>query len=305
VLGRTLVAAVLVAVSGSGDAVSTEAPRLEIRSLADRVFLKLDEARRAEDLPEWSRIAELDALAEEAAERAGRDPWREVGVYMSDSLRASKAVNFRRIVPLVQTQRGHDDPVQTAFDQWRNYAGAWNSLMDPSLLAIGIADTVNAEGATVLVAILVEHLVPPDDLRALERETVEAINRVRAKRDLAPLRDRPDLAVVAREHSRDMAVQNYFSHDSPEGFKVSQRVLVAGILYKSVAENLLEIRGADDPVETAVEQWMNSGGHRKNIVDPEFTETGVGIEINEDGKLFFTQIFIDPRGKRRDSRDDE
>jgi uncharacterized protein YkwD len=177
--------------------------------------------------------------------------------------------------------------------------------MDPSLLAIGIADTVNAEGATVVVAILVEHLVPPDDLRALERETVEAINRVRAGRDLAPLRDRPDLAVVAREHSRDMATRNYFSHKSPEGFDVSHRVLVAGILFKVVAENLLESRGVDDPVEAAVKQWMNSGGHRKNIVAPEFTETGVGIEINEDGKLYFTQIFIDPRGRRDHARDEE
>jgi uncharacterized protein YkwD len=287
VLARILVAALLVAVPGSGLDASTGAPSLEIRSLADRLFLKLDDARRAEDRPEWSRIPELDALAAEAAERASRDPWREVGSHISDSLRASKTVNFRRIVPLVQTQRGHDDPVQAAFDQWHDYAGAWNSLMDPSLLAIGIADTVNAEGATVVVAILVEHLVPPDD------------------RDLAPLRDRPDLAVVAREHSRDMATRNYFSHKSPEGFDVSHRVLVAGILFKVVAENLLESRGADDPVEAAVKQWMNSGGHSKNIVDPEFTETGVGIEINEDGKLYFTQIFIDPRGKRDHARDEE
>jgi uncharacterized protein YkwD len=298
VLARILVAAVLVAVSGSGLAATTDAPPLEMRSFADRVFLELDEARRAENRPAWTRMPELDALAAEAAERASRDPWAEVGSDISEALRASKAVNFRRIVPLVQTQSGHDDPVQAAVDQWRDYSGAWNSLMDPSLLAIGIADTVTSDGATVLVAILVEHLVPPDDLRALERDMVEAVNRIRAGRKLPPLIDRPDLAVVARKHSRDMATRNYFSHESPEGFDVSHRVLVAGILYKAVAENLLQSRGADDPVAEAVDQWMKSGGHRKNIVDPEFTETGVGIEINEDGKLYFTQVFIDPRGKR-------
>jgi hypothetical protein len=85
VLARILVAALLVAVPGSGLDASTGAAPLEIRSLADRLFLKLDDARRAEDRPEWSRIPELDALAAEAAERAGRDPWREVGSHISTS----------------------------------------------------------------------------------------------------------------------------------------------------------------------------------------------------------------------------
>jgi uncharacterized protein YkwD len=134
---------------------------------------------------------------------------------------------------------------------------------------------------------------------------VEAVNRVRTRRGLPALRPRADLADVAREHSRDMAERNYFAHKSPEGFEVAQRVLVGGILYDAVAENLLESRGADDHVQHAVKQWMNSGGHRKNIVDPDFTETGVGIEINEDGKLYFTQIFIDPVGKGDDSQDRE
>jgi len=106
---------------------------------------------------------------------------------------------------------------------WRPRGGGARLRTLGAVLFVSLAAYALAEAATfrfdgaiwaplmapvtaVLVAILVEHLVPPDDLRALERETVEAINRVRARRDLAPLRDRPDLAVVAREHSRDMAV---------------------------------------------------------------------------------------------------
>ncbi|MDX1390541.1 MAG: CAP domain-containing protein, partial [Acidobacteriota bacterium] len=78
---------------------------------------------------------------------------------------------------------------------------------------------------------------------------------------------------------------------------VRERALVAGITFSAIAENLLQSLGADDPVRNAVWQWMRSRGHRENILDPEFTETGVGIEVDEDGRLYFTQLFLRPLGK--------
>ncbi len=280
---------------------SGDTPELEMRSLADRVYLRLQEARSARGLPEWTRIPELDELAAEAAERAGRNPWSDVGEYIHTELRSSGVVRFHRIVPLVQTLKGYHDKVQAAVDQWRAYSGSWDSILDPSLGAIGIADTVGADGSSVVVAILIEYLVPPDDLQALEREIEEAVNHERAERGLKPLRPNDALADVAREHSRDMAARGYFSHASPEGYEARERALVAGITFVTVAENLLRSLGAEDPAQDAVRQWMRSRGHRKNILDPEHTETGVGIEIDDDGRLYFTQLFVKPLGKDRDT----
>ena len=280
--------------------VSGDTPELELRSLADRVYLRLHEVRAARGLPEWSRIPQLDELAAEAAERAGRDPWSDVGEFIHKRLRSSKLVTFRRIVPLVQTLKGYDDKVQAAVDQWQAYSGSWDSILDPSLSAIGMADTVGPDGSSVVVAILIEYLVPPDDLVAIERQIVEAVNEERAERDLKPLRRTAALTDVARKHSRDMAARGYFSHTSPEGYEAKERALVAGITFTAVAENLLRSLGAEDPARDAVRQWMRSRGHRKNIIDPEYTETGVGVEIDDDGRLFFTQLFIRPLGEDDD-----
>ncbi|MDX1390369.1 MAG: hypothetical protein R3344_14360, partial [Acidobacteriota bacterium] len=117
--------------------VSGEPSDLKLRSLADRVYLRLQEARAAKDLPEWSRLPALDELASEAAERTGREPWSDVGAYIDRRLRALDVVNFRRMVPLVQTFKGYDDKVDTAVAQWREYRGSWDSILDPNLEAIG------------------------------------------------------------------------------------------------------------------------------------------------------------------------
>jgi uncharacterized protein YkwD len=61
-----------------------------------------------------------------------------------------------------------------------------------------------------------------------------------------------------------------------------------------VAENLYKCRGVDDPLVAAVEGWMESKGHRKNILGVEYTHTGVGIAVGADGTIYFTQLFTRP-----------
>jgi uncharacterized protein YkwD len=65
----------------------------------------------------------------------------------------------------------------------------------------------------------------------------------------------------------------------------------AGLGFREVAENIASNRNVDDPVRTAVEAWMDSSGHRANILNPRVAETGLGVAVDGDGTLFFTQLF--------------
>ena len=129
------------------------------------------------------------------------------------------------------------------------------------------------------------------DTAAMERRVVERINEIRQQHDLQPLKVHQTLTEIARDYSQAMATQSFFSHSGPEGNNIGDRVRDAGICYRAVGENLAKNFNVAEPVEAAVTGWMNSEGHRKNILTAEFRETGVGIW--RDGKTFhFTQVFL-------------
>ncbi len=135
---------------------------------------------------------------------------------------------------------------------------------------------------------------PTGAIAAMEREVLRRINAIRQERGLQPLEPNDTLAAIARGYSCQMARQNFFSHTSPSGGTVADRVREAGIEYRLVGENLARNTNADQPVEVAVQGWMNSEGHRENILREAFTETGVGI-CRERDRYYFTQIFLQPR----------
>lgn len=126
----------------------------------------------------------------------------------------------------------------------------------------------------------------------LESRAFAAINHVRAAAGLAPLRFAPDLSAVAREHSEDMVERDYFAHQSPEGKDLRHRFARHGISnWQRIAENIAYNRGYEDPVAAAVEGWMNSPGHRKNILNRSLVESGIGVAVSEAGRVYFTQVF--------------
>jgi uncharacterized protein YkwD len=127
----------------------------------------------------------------------------------------------------------------------------------------------------------------------LEAEIAGRVNAVRNEHGRAPLRWNPDLAALAREHSRDMGREGFFSHEDPAGGSAADRVRAAGLGYRVLGENLARSRNAPDPAEAAVQGWMASEGHRENILDEAFTETGVGVW--RDGEtVYVTQLFRRP-----------
>lgn len=131
------------------------------------------------------------------------------------------------------------------------------------------------------------------DLADMEEQVRKGINAVRREHGLAPLQGNADLADVARSHSRRMVEEKFFAHVDPDGHSMVDRLQAAGIAYRLAAENIFSCTNVPDPVATAVTGWMNSPGHRTNILRPEVTETGVGI-WQEGDSFYFTQVFLRP-----------
>jgi uncharacterized protein YkwD len=126
----------------------------------------------------------------------------------------------------------------------------------------------------------------------IEERVFAAINRERIAHGLPQLARAQDLAAVAREHSRDMMARRYFAHRSPEGTDLRHRFARSGIhRWRLMAENIACNLGFQDPVSTAVEGWMQSPSHRRNILDRRLTESGVGVAVDNSGRVYFTQVF--------------
>ncbi len=157
---------------------------------------------------------------------------------------------------------------------------------------------------------------PAFNLTELEQEIHSLINQERRDKGLTPLAWNHALSKIARKHSRDMAGRNYFSHYSPEGHDFFYRyqqedftcsVKVERVIYQG-AENIFQNNLYDRIMvmngvkyydwntikhiaETTVRGWMNSPGHRKNILTPAWKSEGIGIAVSEDDKIYITQNF--------------
>ena len=131
------------------------------------------------------------------------------------------------------------------------------------------------------------------DASAIERRAFEKTNQVRIENGLPPFVWDPDLCRMARINSENMAHRGYFSHVTPEGLRLPDRVRAAGILhFSSLGENIAYNQGYDDPGAFAVEGWMSSPGHRANILYTGFQESAIGTFVSADGAVFLTQVFI-------------
>ncbi|MFA1735946.1 CAP domain-containing protein [Lysinibacillus fusiformis] len=124
------------------------------------------------------------------------------------------------------------------------------------------------------------------NVNAFEQEVVKLTNAERTKAGLSPLQTDDKLMAAAREKSQDMQSNNYFSHTSPTFGSPFDRMKALGIAYKSAGENIAQ--GQRSPQEV-VQAWMDSPGHRANILNGKFTHIGVGYVKSGN---YWTQQFI-------------
>lgn len=124
------------------------------------------------------------------------------------------------------------------------------------------------------------------ETRNFEQEVIRLTNAERLKAGLKPLSEDWELSRVARHKSMDMSQRNYFSHTSPTYGSPFDMIKAYKLTYRSAGENIA--RGQRTP-QQVVHAWMNSSGHRANILNRSYTHIGVGFEPNGN---YWTQMFI-------------
>jgi uncharacterized protein YkwD len=176
------------------------------------------------------------------------------------------------------------------FDQivreWRSRdRSVWGSIEDPEVLdvGIGVAQMKGVPLYTLLFA------VPEEDhftrttraLRNADRvraEMLAEINTLRRKAGVPPLQMSPALQRAAQAHAQDMIARGYYGHKSPSGTTVRERSREAGYEWRTIGENIAEGQTSEREVMTS---WMNSKGHRENILNPHFRDLGIGLALGK------------------------
>ncbi|MCF6476799.1 CAP domain-containing protein, partial [Nonomuraea sp. MG754425] len=124
---------------------------------------------------------------------------------------------------------------------------------------------------------------------AEENEVIRLVNAERAKGGCSAVKHDPQLRAAAYGHSADMAAKNYFSHTSKDGRSFMDRIKAAGFTGGSAwAENIA--MGQRTPAQV-MQSWMNSSGHKANIMNCRYNLIGVGLAKNSSGTPYWTQDF--------------
>jgi uncharacterized protein YkwD len=134
-----------------------------------------------------------------------------------------------------------------------------------------------------------------------EDQVLALANAARAKAGCAPLQREARLTAAATGHARAMAKQNFFGHTSKNGASLRQRVNAQGYRYRAAAENIAAGRST---AGEAMQTWMNSAGHRKNLLNCRYAQTGIAMVYQADDaplpgqqypmKYYWVQVFAQP-----------
>lgn len=128
-------------------------------------------------------------------------------------------------------------------------------------------------------------------ISAEANEVIRLVNVERSKNGLSPLKANAELSKVATAKAQDMIDNSYFSHTSPTYGSPFDMMKKFGINYTAAGENIAY--GQKDAAEV-MNSWMNSLGHRANILNSNFTEIGVGVAKDKNGTPYWVQMFINP-----------
>lgn len=157
---------------------------------------------------------------------------------------------------------------------------------------------VSLVGAVVARLYLVQTSPPAAEsvagLTAQESEILQIINDARKRSGLKPLAVSAPLSAVARAHSRDMALHEFFGHRGSDGGEPEDRVSGAGIPYVALGENVYkdDDRDVSGLAKRVLAAWLKSPEHRAIMLSPRFTTTGVGAARSRDGKTCVTEEFL-------------
>jgi len=160
----------------------------------------------------------------------------------------------------------------------------WDSSTKVATLSLGSGNSDTSQPSGFGDNPVISPVPQTPNASEFEREVFDLVNEERAKQGLNALEWHTDLAAIARRHSQDMAERNFFSHDNPDGLSPFDRMTQNGITYSWAAENIAQ--GQRTPKEV-MQTWMNSPGHKANILNENLTHLGVGFY-----NYYWTEKFI-------------
>jgi uncharacterized protein YkwD len=167
-------------------------------------------------------------------------------------------------------------------------SGAWHHFGDASIAPKAPLPEISRRPRTVGVS-------------SLEMEMFELVNQARLDPSNSaetggrafPLEWNASLAAVAREHSRDMLMRRYFGHNDPDGRSPGTRIKAAGIPWQATAENIAAFDSVTGAEAAFMREPQFAHNHRGNILNPKYTEIGIGIVRDRNGRYYITQEFIE------------
>jgi uncharacterized protein YkwD len=162
-----------------------------------------------------------------------------------------------------------------------------------------MTDAMNVEGDAVLANYdsrdnTIEVVAPVRIARPqLEDRILALVNHERESAGVKPLFFSPELAKAAHQHSSTMAQAGFFEHRGEGEPPLFDRVTASGMDTDHVGENIFETsEGVSGAVaDECVQMWMQSEGHRLNMLSPEFDKTGIAVGISDNGENYITEDF--------------
>lgn len=162
---------------------------------------------------------------------------------------------------------------------------ARHTLLGPGFTHLGLA---HADAGDRYWTALWARPLTPGELSRTVAEVVALTNAERARAGLAPLAADPPLARAAQAHCADMVARDFYAHTCPDGSRPWDRAARAGSRQRAIGENIA--CGRRSPAEV-VDGWMNSPGHRANILKADFTHIGVGFTGGGRAGTYWAQLF--------------
>ncbi|MDD2181232.1 MAG: LysM peptidoglycan-binding domain-containing protein [Bacilli bacterium] len=161
-----------------------------------------------------------------------------------------------------------------------NLLDANPQIINPSFIIPG--QTINIPSAPSVPG-------TPSNQRSLEEEVIRLVNIERERVGRSPLTENPKISNLARTKSQDFINNDYFAHNSPTYGTPFNMLRSFGISFSAAAEN---IASGQRTAADVMNSWMNSSGHRSNILNPTYNQIGVGVARDNNGNLYWTQMFI-------------
>ncbi|MFL1905341.1 CAP domain-containing protein [Streptomyces tauricus] len=162
------------------------------------------------------------------------------------------------------------------------------TVRDPAFTGTGVACVPDSRSGTLYWTALWASPLTPGALARTAAEVLALTNAERRAADLPPLAEDPPLTRAAQAHSADMVARAFYSHTSPDGSEPWHRAAAAGSARRTIGEN---IACGQRSAAEVVQGWMDSPGHRANILKPAFTHLGVGFAGGGPAGTYWTQLF--------------